>query len=385
MKKKGLYIIPNGSNLKMEKGKPVIGSSTHIGIGINQLSRHFEISSLVLNEISTESNPNQAQTAISVKGKEGTKSNSLIGILRDIKALLKNNKNIIANYKKIKAINPDFIFERSEYLSLQGLIISRILKIPHFYEGNWIHFSGIQQFYDSWFNPLAKKIEEWMYAKSSHSFLVGNQYLLLNLKKNKFTTIQNGVSSDVVEKYKDHINIFEQNEIRICILASLMKHHRLDIFLESLKYLKNKEKIKVFFIGKHFEPYLSSIPEGIAYEYPGAMPKETLYNYLSKMNIAVISGGPFYSSFMKLFDFAAVKLAVICPDLSNIVDNFSENEIAYFQNENSHDLARVTDLLIESPQSAKIYGENLYHKVKTSFTWELIYDRISNKISEYLK
>lgn len=384
MKKKGLYLIPLGSNIKVENGKPVIGSSTHIGIGIEQLGRHFEMHSLVLNEVPVQQKQGNGSSAISVRGKTGLKTNQFIGVFRDLKAILVHNRTFYHNYKRIKEIRPDFIYERSEYLNLQGLLIAGKLGIPHFYEGNWIHYSGIQQFYDSWFNPLAKRVEEWMYAKTTHSFLVGNQHLLLNLDEEKYSTIQNGVSSEVVERFASHKNQFKDGEIKVCIMASLMKHHRLDIFLDSLQYLKHKERIKVYFIGKHFEPYLEQIPEGLKFEYPGALPKDKLYDYLSQMNIAVISGGPFYSSFMKLFDFAAVKLAVVCPDLSNLTNNFTGEEIKFFPNENPHALAEALDSLIESPDMTVQYGENLYQKVRNNFTWELIYDRISEKISQYL-
>src|SRR5690606_33291491 len=147
---------------------------------------------------------------------------------------------------------------------------------------------------------------------------------------------------------------------------NLMPHHRFDILSEALQLLDmdDRRKFRLHLIGFNFEPVLSGIPEDVDYIYYGPKEKEEIYQLLSKMNVALISGGPQYSSFMKLYDYAAVKLAVICPVLENIIQNFSKDEIVYFENENAADLANAIKKLINNPALVKEFGNTLFERVK---------------------
>lgn len=379
--KRCVYLIPHAGNFTKKDGKSIIGSSTHIGIGIEQLEKYFEVYPLSISGTngSPASNKPRSTTKIATASR-----NKFIGVLRDLKALISNNIRFYTVYKEIKKINPDFIFERSEYLTFSGIIAARLLKIPHYYEANWVHYTGIRQFYSSHFNKIAKRLEELMYSLTTHVFFVGNQHLLLDLRKKNWSTIQNGVKEEVIKKFTDHKNKLQSDVINVCVLASLMKHHRLDILIEALNQLKNSSKIKLYFIGVNFDSFLPQIPSHINYEYLGALSKDRLYNVLATMNIAVISGGPFYSSFMKLYDYAAAKLAVICPELSNLIDVFSENEMLFFKDGSSSDLAKKMESLIEHPEKIKSYGNNIYYKVKSEFTWEKIFFNISTRIKNDL-
>jgi glycosyltransferase involved in cell wall biosynthesis len=380
VKKKCVFLIPNGGNFSKIEGKSIIGSSTHIGIGIEQLSKYYEVHIIT---IDSKTQGNKFSDKNKRPARKALIDNKMLGLFRDIKSLLKNNLQFFRLYKKIHKIHPDFLFERSEYLSFSGVVIAHLMKIPHFYEANWVHYKGIQQFYSSWANPVAKRIEEWMYSLSTHVFFVGNQNLLLKLRKANWNIIQNGVSEKIIDKYKEHLNEPANNGVlNICVLASLMKHHRMDIFIEALSKLNNKDKIKVYFIGVNFESIIPMVPSAIQYEYLGPLNKTELYDVLSSMNIAVISGGPFYSSFMKLYDYAAVKLAVVCPNLSNLISVFNSNELLYFDNEDSGSLAQKIDFLIREPQQITVLGNNLNLKVGANFTWERIFENISNVISE---
>src|SRR5690606_41026579 len=121
--------------MKVENCKQINGASNHIRIGIEQLGRHFEMHSLVLNEVPVQQKQGNGSFASSVRGKTGLKTNQFIGVFRDLKAILVHNRTFYHNYKRIKEIRPDFIYERSEYLNLQGLLIAGKLGISHFYEG----------------------------------------------------------------------------------------------------------------------------------------------------------------------------------------------------------------------------------------------------------
>ncbi|HEY8389000.1 MAG TPA: glycosyltransferase, partial [Parasegetibacter sp.] len=224
-----------------------------------------------------------------------------------------------------------------------------------------------------------------MYNRSNHTFFVGNQHKHLDLKLGKWSVIQNGVEKSIIERFSSH-QINTEGKMQFCVLANLMPHHRFDILSEALHSLtvEDRSKFTLHLIGFNFEPVLPAIPEGVEYIYYGPKEKEEIYALLSRMHVAVISGGPQYSSFMKLYDYAAVKLAVICPVLENIISNFSEDEIVYFRNEDAADLARVIKKLVDEPSLAKVFGNRLFEKVKNNFTWETIFEGIANTITSQI-
>jgi glycosyltransferase involved in cell wall biosynthesis len=382
---KGVYLIPNSENYKKKEREAESGSSSHIQIGINHLRSHFDMQAYILSPATLKQMTNgHVNKTIAAVGRKVDK-NKFRGLLRDIKYLIKNHLHFVRHYRAIKKTKVDFIYERSEYLNLNGIIIAKLLGIPHFYESNWIHHLGMRQFYLSYFNFFVKRIEELMYNISSHSFFIGNQNKYLALKEGKWSIVQNGVGLDTIEKYKDHENQIADEKIEFCVLANLMPHHKFEILSGALSKLdaNRKSRIRLHLIGFNFQHVLSEIPADIEYIHHGPRTKSEVYSLLSKMNVAIISGGPHYSSFMKLYEYAAAKLAVVCPELENITANFSNEEILFFENENPESLSAKLEFIIDNTSSIRVYGSALYNKVRDKFTWEHIFENISTRIAKY--
>jgi glycosyltransferase involved in cell wall biosynthesis len=374
---KCVYIIPNGANFQLQGGSAG-GSATHIRIGIEQLKNSFEVVPMVVGGKSSH------DTAKSPARKDFTArpvdSRRLVGMMRDLKTLFVNHLRFFKVYRTLARERPDLVYERSEYLNLNGVIAARLLGIPHYYEANWVHYKGIEQFYLSFLNGMARRIEEWMYNNSRTVFFVGNQHQLLRLKKRNWKTIQNGVSAELVQQNALLKNV-PGHTLHLCVVASLMKHHRLELFIEALSKVNSPERLSIHLIGMNYDSFLAKIPGSINYKVYGPLTKNELYEVLSTMNLAVISGGPFYSSFMKLFEYAAFKLAVICPALQNLTNIFTEGEICFFDENDADELASKIDHFITDNIDITKFGERLYHKVSSQFTWEEIFSRISTEIA----
>ena len=373
----GYYIIPDQQMLR-----PNSGPSEHIHTGLRYLGKSFDIEILAPGEVyeQTESNEERSQKAQSVRfGKNG-----LVGILRDLKKLVKNHLHFRQYYKSLKAKRPAFVYERAEYLNYNGIIASRMLGIPHFYEVNWVFFREIKQFYHSWFNPVSKWLEEWAYNRTNRAFFVGNQNQFLKLKGDNWQVIQNGIALDTMLKFKDHTHTIE-DKIHCCVVAKLMPHHRFDVLAEALHQLDSRKALHFHFIGYEFEEALKTLPEDVSYTFHGPVARDLLPEQISQYQLGVISGGMHYASFMKLYEYAAVKHLVICPELQNLENNFSKDEIMFFANESAEDLAKKLDQVIQNPSLIQAYGEALYQKVQQSFTWEAIFEDISQRIQEHIK
>jgi glycosyltransferase involved in cell wall biosynthesis len=371
-KLKGIYLVPDPMMLK-----PDFGPSEHIKVGLRELKKYFDIEIFVFGELVDFKNK-QIDAEVKSRSQIAT-SSGLFGVLRDLKLLYLSNKNKRTLTDKIKALDIDFIFERGQYLDLRGVRIAKDLGIKHFYEVNWVNYLGIQQFYKSWFTPIAKKIEEWSYNNSSMNFFVGTQHKLLNINSSKVTLIQNGIDSDLISQNGDHVNII-RDKIKLCFVSNLMPHHRFDIFIEALIKCQDTSQFEVHLVGYHFEDEIAKFPQNVVVINHGPIKKDELGILLKEYNVGIISGGPSYSSFMKLFEYAACKLAIVCPDLENVVLMFDKKEIFYFKTDSATSLAKVLDELPTQLQQIKEYGENIYDKVKSKYTWDNIYLNISNEM-----
>lgn len=378
MKHKGLYIVDESRFVESNWGP-----STHILKGIKELEKYFDTQLFVLNVISL----NNLQTE---KKKNTIINKSIVrGTLSDLYKILISTRHTIKVLKQIKNQNIEFIYERAQYLSFSALLAARIYNIPHFYEKNWVEYMGIKQFYPSLLNFVAKYLEEVALRNSTHVFFIGNQNKFYSNLKENWSVVQNAADLNDFNKDKLLSKNDSESKIELCYVANLMDHHRFDVFLEALNILCStydfNKDVHLYLYGRNFDKWLDKVPSKIKVIYSGSIEKEKLVSTISKHHIGVISGGPSYSSFMKLYDYAAANLVVICPELENLQAVFSEECILYFKDTNSNSLAKKLKEIIADYQNHNKYAGNLHNYVLNNFTWEKIFQDKSKTILSHLK
>lgn len=369
----GIYLVPDPGMLK-----PNFGPSEHIRVGMRELAKYFKMGQVILGE-NHFADPDRNGVQVKLRKPWAPKS-KWIGIVRDLKRLVVNHAPFLNYLMKIKKLKPDFIYERSAYLNFNGLLIAKLLNIPHFYEVNWIHSMGIQQFYSSYFQPCSKWFEEKAYLHSDHCFFIGNQNQYLNLRKRNWSIVQNGIGEDLLRDQFQRTNRFE-GKLALCLVANLMPHHRFDLLVDALSKIKRSDHLVLHLIGYHFENVVDDLPPHIKRVCHGTVKRSELPHLLQEFNVGLILGGPPYSSFMKLYEYAAAKLLVICPDLENLRNLFASDEIIFFKNEDAAGLAAKIDFVSDHLASLGGYGRRLYDRVKSEFTWEMIFKSVKDQIN----
>ncbi len=367
---KGVYLVPDPKMMK-----PSFGPSEHIKVGLLELEKYFEMELIVLGEYIEIENSNKR-----IPRKSLLRNFGLVGVLRDLKLLYCSNRNRRILINKLKEIgNVDFIYERGQYLDFRGIMVAKKLGIKHFYEVNWINYLGIRQFYKSWFNPISRKLEELSYSSATLNFIVGTQSELLNINSKKIFTIQNGIYNSTILSNQYNVNQVT-GKISIFYVANLMPHHRFDILLQALLGFKYLNRIELNLVGYNFENYTDRLPKNLSWVNHGPIPQADLKDVMRNANLGLISGGPQYSSFMKFFEYASLKLAIVCPDLKNLRTIFSDTEVLFFRNESSDSLREILEYVVENDYLLDVFGQKVYEKVANKYTWENIYREISEKI-----
>ncbi len=349
------------ANLKLVKGIYIVserecmvattGAFNHIQMGLKELRKSFNIV-LIKNfkETGHAVARNQKRGIIPARYRD---NRPLVGLLRDIKILFENHSCFFKTFRTIYAEKPAFIYERTSYLNFTGLIIARILGIRHFYEANGVQYPRNDRFYASYFKSIAAFLERRAYKKSNFTFFVGTHGDFLKLKSSNWKNIENGVEKCFLEK-SAHTEKKFSGKINFCFVANLMEHHGPDLFIEACRKMKTKEKICLHLIGAGME----------------------------NMHVGIISGGKIYSSHMKLFDYACFKCVVVAPDVYNFKYWFQEDELVFFKNGNSEDMAAKMDEVCLKYSEFTAFANRLFDKVKNKFTWEYIFNDIKRHIQQ---
>ncbi len=375
MKKKGLYIVSEKGCLT--KGS---GACNHIEIGVKELNKYFDVNLILLfRDTVLSSEIIGPQPAV----KQFSASNILKGSLKDIFLLFKNHKDIIKYYRLIKSESPAFIYERGGYLNFNGLIISKLLKIPHFYEVNGVMHNDIKVYYKSFFNSIIKNLLYYSYKKSNGVFYIGGINKYLGIKYLNSYSIQNGIDETILLKFSE-LKKEKKTFLKIVFIGHVMQHHGLDFYCEAIKKMDYKNNFEFIFIGKGTEVIKTKLPKGLSVKFLGEKSEEELCEILMDMDIGIIPSTFEYGSNMKLFLYGAAKLCVIAPDVSNLIDNFNSNSLLYFEKNNVSSLSRTLDELVINKVNFSLLGQNLHFIIKKNYTWSKIFKFKEQVISSFL-
>ena len=112
-------------------------------------------------------------------------------------------------------------------------------------------FKTRDKYYKSLFKPLAKYLEKSAYKASNHNFFVGTYGNYWKLKTCNWTNVENGIESKYV-KYSTAGKIFN-GKLEICFVGRYAKHQKIELLLEALDFIKNKQAVKIHLIGTGLE------------------------------------------------------------------------------------------------------------------------------------
>jgi glycosyltransferase involved in cell wall biosynthesis len=363
--KRGIYLIQEDGCLYSQSG-----AYQHIKMGITHLSQSFEIITLLKNKsIVIEERISSHQQALGVTNLK--KGSTIKGSIKDLLLLLNVIFSIPKLYKAVKEHKPDFIYERASYLNFAGLIVSKLIKTPHFYEANGLQFKSKRKYYNSIFTNIIKLVEKWQYKKSSHTFFVGTYGNYWKLTSNNWTNVENGIERELTSI--ETSNKIQDGNVHLVFLGSLMSHHRPDILKGALLKLKGK-KTHMHLVGSKLDKlHQELLNNGIKVSNHGFIKRNRVSQLISQFHIGIIAGSPEYNSNMKLFDYALAKCCILAADVDVLTSSFKRE--LFFFNRTVEDMAIKLEYLIENADIRTQYGESIYNKVVSEYTWDLIFNQ----------
>lgn len=377
--------------------RPFSGAFIHINTGIRELSKHAQLEVVAdpsSQKYRTETGfrareQGDAGKSQPAQGQQGySRTNPWMGILRDLRVFWHNHRPFFRYWKAIKAARPDFIYERTAYLNYCGLLIAKLLGIPHFYEVNGVTSMDIRRQYQSHLHPLLIRMERLSYRLATRAFCVGGTGIQAGLKEAEFVRVQNGIDQSFLDQCLEgwQPTPHDQAVFQACFIGHLMRHHHLPILFEAWQKMKHPERWHFHFMGGGiFEEVLKEVPEGFPFTYHGIVPHHELPQHLRNLDVGLIPHSLPEGSNMKVYTYGAGKLLALVPRWDNFSRAFSEEEVLFFTPENADSLAEALDRVAAHPELIDAKGTELYQKIQSHYTWEKIFQFTYEHIQRHLR
>lgn len=183
--------------------------------------------------------------------------------------------------------------------------------------------------------------------------------------------IPNGISPKTFHSIKEKSS---NNEYLFFAAARLMKSKGLDLFIEALNELKYQGKVLVAgqFVSNEYEKYIKDISKNIDIVFIGLVTdKEVLNSLLYNCKLFVY---PTYREAMSMMmlEAAAVKACIICSDIQENKDIFTETEVTFFNTGDANSLKSVINYSLDNYAKIIEKAEFAYEKLVHLYNWKNI-------------
>lgn len=366
-RRKGIYFVTEASCLI-----PGSGAYIHIQAGLKELAKEFDI------QLYSSGQP-QVASRVTTQQSRVPRNIPFKKFLKGGYLLIKNNITFFRDYRNIKRLRPEFLFERAGYLSYKGLLIAWLLKIPHLYEVNGILWKDNEEYFSKKWNTIARTLESYLICKSDFIFFVGGVGEYYNMPKARMLSIQNGIESEFLEPFYNHEKTFSDGKIHIVFIGHAMPHHRLELFSEASKKIDNPNRFHIHLVGRSMIDYEKQFNPEIEVSHYGVLSHSEIQELLSQCHVGVIPYLRDYFSNVKAFMYAAAKVLIVMPLIGNFKNVFNENQITVFENESIDDFARALNSITHDMILEK--GPMVFNLVETKYTWDKIFTQVIAQIN----
>ncbi len=293
---------------------------------------------------------------------------------------------------ELSSNNYDMIYERYAFYMIAGAIKSKKYNIPLVLEANEVN--GIKdRARKQTFQWLCNVFERFLFkrCKSIHtvSSYLKNMIVAQGVAEENIIITPNAIdplkfsgvksSGELTQKY----NL--EGRIVLGFAGWFDNWDRLDILIEVFNDLKLKyPNISLLLVG---DGAVLDCVRSKAKEYnieddvilTGAVTRDTVQQYLSLLDIAVITHSNEFGSPVVMFEFMGLKIPVVAPCLLPVTDVLTHKKNALlFDVLDTQALKEQLSLMIESESLRHDIAENAYKKLMTDHTWEKNAEHIIN-------
>lgn len=161
----------------------------------------------------------------------------------------------------------------------------------------------------------------------------------------------------------------------------------LDILLKAIKSINNAPLLKIIGDLNHEKEYriiIEELANGLNVEFVGLIKeKRILYQIIADSCFFIFPSRQEAMSMM-LLEVAALRIPIIASDIIENKDVFNENEVLYFQNENTDSLRNKIIWALENKNKMKEHSEKAYQKLINEYSWNNISKKYAEIYNKYI-
>jgi len=288
--------------------------------------------------------------------------------------------------KVVNDFKPNLIYERYYFLCLSGFSVAKKHRVRYFLEVNApTTIEKRLMSSSSLFLGLAKRYERKQILGCARLIVVSSalkQHFVNQFPsaENKVLVLPNAVRSDwkidssLRSLTRESLGI-SSNEITIGFVGSIFPYHGVDLLIESFAELADTlSSLKLLIVGDgNILPELKQLAEQLGLNtkiiFTGNVPHEKVNTYLVAMDIAVMVKSNWYGSPVKIFEYGAASLPMICPDTIPVRDVITDGEDALIVPPEKSQVVSALRQLIEDPMLRETMGKRFSAKVFEKHTW----------------
>jgi glycosyltransferase involved in cell wall biosynthesis len=314
--------------------------------------------------------------------------------LRDLQMIRLDRKIEQRLVEYVVKEKPDIIYERSCYGMGAGLRAAQKMDIRYVVEMNApypeekAHMQGksLLQHYGT----LHEKKQVLFAHRTIVVSTAMRDYLMrkTEIDVDKILVVANAVNPAqiVVNTAKQaairaHYNLTSEVTV-FGFVGSIFPYHGVDIMIESFhEIVRDHKDVAMLIVGDgEVLPQLQERVTELGLEhtihFTGNVPHKEVYNYLSVMDVTVMARSNWYGSPVKIFEYGAMKKAIIAPKVVPVLDVMQHEIDGLLIEANVEELSRSMQYMLHNPERRQSMAAMFHEKVMREHTWKCVAEQI---------
>jgi len=294
--------------------------------------------------------------------------------------------NFLSLFKALPVVwrfRPDLLFDRVAPFGFTGLALSVLTGVPLV-----AHVDApfeVERSYRG--QSIASGLNQWILKCVAHRarvVLVGSEiarehHIANGLPANKVMVFHNGVFGSELQHDASEKATDDGVPVVIGFVGSMAKWHRVDYLIEAFARVCQSGRVtqplelRLVGMGEEYDRTQELVRDlrlSDCVKFLGPLPHAQTLQQVDGFDIAVLPNTLTTGSPMKLFEYAARCAAIVAPDLPNLRQIFSSDEVCFFPQHDVDALASTLLKLIQDPGARKSLAQRARDRVARQYTWE---------------
>jgi glycosyltransferase involved in cell wall biosynthesis len=165
-------------------------------------------------------------------------------------------------------------------------------------------------------------------------------------------------------------------------VGSIFPYHGVDLMITAFAALEKEfPSARMLIVGDgEVLPLLQQRAKNLSLEskvhFTGNIRHQEVFDYLAVMNITVMARSNWYGSPVKIFEYGAMRKAIIAPNVVPVQDVMEHQVHGLLIEDNVQALQEAMRFMIEQDATRAQMAERFHHKVMTEHTWKIVAQHI---------